>query len=183
MFKPDPVPNHTDSTLYFPYMFKDDEFNRNLYTPSLTDDKASTEEVNEILGEVESEMRRYFDSSNNVFCYSMGAFAAIAGTMTFFTRKYKLKENPKIAKRMYFVELGVIALCLVPYLKYDYDSTQEAKRTTIEIFNKYNPVWSEKGLRWHVPERSFPRWVELCKDYKAVNNDAGFSSEQMSDRE
>jgi len=157
------IPPTTSTTVVFPSTADGRAFDSGFYSPGLTDGRASFEEINQFLSEINDVRAKTQSQTTGDMCCRVIVFF-------FFIILYVLgmifmtQDNPEL------VPVGVIgfiilAVCLVIF------QTKKLNRIRTEfqakcqaIVNQHNQNFASRGLRWHLPVY-FPRWVELWKDY------------------
>ena len=160
------IPPTTDYTVVFPHDDLAKRFDTGFYSPALTDGRASKEEIEQVLREVEA-VRKPFASKivSAVCCYILSLFAAIGG---FIFLMISVGGGPG-GDMIPFYIIGYIAFLvaiIVVFALRIKSITEQMKTKCREVLDRQNQNFASRGLRWHIPVH-FPRWVELWKDYRA----------------
>ncbi len=156
------IPPSSAYTLVFPSPNFDSKFDSSSYTPNLTDGKASTQEINQVLSYIETTIKPFNEKIKRagyiLLAYVILSFLPAA--ILFFAKGDK--SPPFIVSIIAFCAGAIIGLVLwIAYInKVDAKMLPKCK----EVVERHNQDFFSRGLRWHLPT-SFPRWVELWKDY------------------
>jgi len=162
------IPPTTDYTIVFPHDAVSKRFDSGFYAPGLTDGRASREEIDQVLNEVEN-VRRPLASKivSALCCYIFGLFAAI-GSYVFFMVAMA-GGDPELIPFFVIGFIGLIVALVWIFVVRVKNLTEQIKTKSRQVIDRHNPSFASRGLRWHVPVH-FPRWIELWKDYRAGNN-------------
>jgi len=162
------IPPTTDYTIVFPHDAVGKRFDSGFYAPGLTDGRASREEIDQVLTEVEN-VRRPLNGKivSAVCCYIFGLFAAVGGYV--FLMVSMASEVPDMIPFFVIGFIGLIIALIWIFIARVKNVNVEMKTKCKAVVDRHNPNFASRGLRWHVPVH-FPRWIELWKDYRAGNN-------------
>ncbi len=160
------LPTTNPNTIVFPS--SDEGFDLNAYSPVLTDGRASTEEVVQVLKELESlkrplSKRKTFTVIAFILIFlSLGVGFGV--TLNIIITRRPTLIGVVIAPFFIFLFLGI--LCFMGALKRIRD---EQRKGANAVISQANLVFASKGLRWVLPY-AFPNWIELWKDYAMPSN-------------
>ena len=156
------VPPTTEYTVIFPSTDFEAKFDSSFYAPNLTDGRASTQEITQVLSDLESTRKPW-----TLKIRRAGYIMLLYVFLSFFTFLYFLLtvggESGIFIIGIIAYLVGIIAavLILILYLK-KVDGKMRPKCQ--ETIDRHNQNFAPRGLRWHL-SKDFPRWVELWKDY------------------
>jgi len=174
------TPPTTDMSLVFTYDQRKNKFDRNFYSPALTDGKISYEHMELFLRDAEEILRKKIGKVKTLF--KLFALWMIVGlfTMMFLavdsldTIDMDIDSSDDgfegdgvdaafmtIIGYMFFVVFVGLLLC-----KFHRRSQNKARKAIQSLIDKKYPMFGAQGLRWSMPAH-FPHWIELWKDYKA----------------
>ncbi len=159
-------------------VFNSDSFTKKFdsasYYPHLTDGKASTEEINHVLREIEK-VQKPFNSQllSVLICYIIFLFTSV-GFYAVFMMNFTELDIAIIA--IYFVLfVAAVVFNLIIYVTRTRGIREKMKLKCKNVTEKHNQYFMKRGLRWHIPEK-FPKCIELWKDEKPQN----FGNQQPS---
>jgi len=163
-----PVPITNPYTIIFPGDKNTKGFDVGAYNPALTDGRASNEEINQALKEIESVRRPFYKKmlvsiSTYVFALIFGVIAYI-GLTSYLNKNHSTFANYLIYPFIIYI-FGSVVFFIMSIKK----NRMNGRKAALEIVSKYNLIFASKGLRWHLPVH-FPKWVELWKDYLGQPN-------------
>ena len=165
MISNEPIHSNTDKVIIFPYNISQGKFETKDYKVSQTNQRASKDDISDVLGEVENAIKSKMHESDKIMNYVVVySFIVLGGGTMFSASKGWLKDANKSVK-MSILELALIAPAIWYGVNFSIEKTNEIKTMADIIFDRHNTVWSQKGLRWNAP-KAFPKWVELSKEYK-----------------
>ena len=181
-----PVPPSTQYTIVFPMNIWAKQYDSSFYNPGLTDGRATQEEITNVLREIQ-EIKKPFN--RKIVCalwlYILGLLGVIAlmvvgivgsvgGTDYEYVYTdgywhYEYVDNDNTGLLVGAIIGGIFGMIFVIFVFACYVAkTSKASRIPVQaLFNRINPDFSTRGLRWHMPVH-FPRWVELWKDYVSL---------------
>ena len=161
------IPPTTDACIVFPFNEQNETFNRNFYSPILTEGRASREEINKILGQFETTIQAGRTGYKILTClftiFFIGGFIFTAFlTFSIFSSDPSSKEifYPPIIMFVLFTIFGCILSMRGKAVG------EEARMACQQIING-NHQFNAVGLRWNLP-MNFPAWVELWRDYRSA---------------
>jgi len=163
------IPPTTSHTLIFPLNSRSNQFDPGNYAPSLTDNRATYHEIQQVLKSLNHSRQPIFKKEIKVvLIYLVLVFSF---TILFFIINAFLIPYSSI------LLFGVILLFLAFYIisvifmtKYAQDLKNEAIELAKQVIAESSEKFGEKGLRWNIP-KDYPRWVELCNDFKGRQGD------------
>ena len=171
-----PVPATSLYTIVFPLDGFKSQYDASFYNPGLTDGRATQEELNQVLREVEAVKKPF---SSKVVCalwlFLLGFLASLAvmiavpiicsGTGYFDEYGY-YHDDTNVGGMLAGIFGGLFAMIfvIVYFIVYANRKTKETRVAVQALLDRVNPNFTSRGLRWHLPLH-FPRWIELWKDY------------------
>lgn len=185
MFKPHLVriPPTTNKTIIFPYDPRIKGLHTNHFNPELIDNRASSEEINKVLFEIELILRLYEPNSTPTS-------QSIKGFLLVFLVVYIILVCLGTIPGLILVIVGVVFLALGFLFGFAYSncynsSYREGKSLIQAVLKRFNPEFNAKELSWWMPDDSL-YWVELRKDYirgEEVSQNMGVGIEVEDKRE
>ena len=182
-----PVPPTTQYTIVFPMNVWAKKYDSSFYNPGLTDGRATQEEIDQILREVQ-EIKKPFNRKLvcALWLYILGLIGCIAlmilgiidsvGTTeyVYVDGYWETVENDNTGELVGSILGGIFGAFFVIGIFVCYATKiNKASRVPIQaLFDRVNPNFTSRGLRWHMPVH-FPRWVELWKDYVSLGQPTG----------
>jgi hypothetical protein len=182
-----PTPPTTDFSLVFEFDRKHNKFDRSFYSPALTHGRASAQQVDSFLGEVERILKKKIGPVKKVM--TIFAFFAIAGFAAFFLLMLNIMagdwdydyynddsdDSIIVSNDDTFDDVDALLIALLGYLGglifysilvniYRNRRYRKAKKAINALVERHSPAFAAQGLRWNVPKHF--RWVELWKDYR-----------------
>jgi hypothetical protein len=169
------TPPTTDLALVFPFEKSSNKFDRNFYSPALTDGRVSVEQVDNFLRKVEQVIKRNARKVKiasfilgfiliSGFCATV--FSMFGGLDESLTEEEIDYDDPDTVFFMLFAFLFIAVFSSLGFNAYVKHKGTKAKKRIQSIVEKTSRVLSPLGLRWNMPLH-FPHWIELWKDYKA----------------
>jgi len=173
------TPPTTDMSLVFTYDQRKNKFDRNFYSPALTDGKISYEHMELFLRDAEEILRKKIGKVKTLFklftlWVIVGLFTMMflafdfLGTIDIDSDEVDTYEDDgldaafmTIVGYTFFVVFVALLLC-----KFHRRSQNKARKAIQGLIDKKYPMFAAQGLRWSMPGH-FPHWIELWKDYKA----------------
>jgi hypothetical protein len=156
------VPKTSPSVIIIPYEELGNKFDTSAYSPALTDGRASLEEINQVLNDLEATRAPFTSKILGNICYYILSTFLMIGAIALCAAFVK-----KHGKGM----LVLIICSVVMYIAVIIVLTKRSKRLNAQLIaeckavaDRHNSSFASRGLRWYVPSH-FPRWVELWKDY------------------
>jgi len=138
------------------------------YSPSITNDRLSSFQVNNLLKKLEL---LHIKQSRNIKFYCGVGFMVNFAWMSEILRYEASSQYTKGAILLPFgISLGIIG-CLALW---EYRRTEKEKRAVID---EENQVLREKGVRWYLPENS--QTIELHTDYKFLRYRSEINDEDV----
>jgi len=164
------APPTTDWTIVFPYVNEDKLFDRGFYSPSLTDGRVTLADISPVLREMEVIIKRKLGCENCLITFLV--IFILTSTILLFSIFLDGGYFPSrwMPVGIYLVLVVLLSSSISLDIK---RRKREAKLLCQKLVDVYNVRFATVGLRWYLPP-SFPRWVELWKDYRGgqqpVNN-------------
>ena len=157
------VPLSTDYVIVFPVNSSDKKFSRSIYSPAMTNGRASSEDIDQALSLFEIALSRGISYSDVVkgiksFCWRFVLPFIILLCL----------EGNYMLRRSETVWLCFVAYCFTGIYYLFANKNAQTKRTkadTERIIDLVQPSYLKKGLRWRIPEGSYG-WIELIKEYR-----------------
>jgi len=157
-------PISTDYTIVIPYEFFKGRFSKTVYTPEMTENRASNEEINQVLAKVEDILSSKPSYAKTFFSLLM--IYIIAGIIAFLLQKPFNYTFQYWFEGSFFLFLGVV------FFAFLFIYANQVKKRKAEVNDYIDSIqygFKQRGLRWHLPQQ-FPQWIEIFKDYRAVSN-------------
>lgn len=173
-----PVPPTTDLTIIFPLDAFARSYDSSFYSPVLTGGRASHEEINQILAEVQT-IRKPYAKKVGLFlcCFFFYLIACIFGLLLW-DFNVDLSDGANVAIGI-VVFVAAVIVGMIVFIKTIKNMTIESRNKVQDLFARVNANFTGRGLRWNAPVH-FPRWVELWKDFNAQNtNQPGYVPPQV----
>ena len=162
------IPPTTDYTIVFPHDDFGKRFDSGFYSPALTDGRASLEEINQILAEVEIIRRPLAGKMCGALCcYIVSIIASVVAYVLFMVSM--INNNSGLFPFLIAGFIGMIILIFWVFIVRVKNIHENIRKKCKEVIDKHNHNFVSRGLRWHLPIQ-FPRWIELWKDYRAASN-------------
>lgn len=162
---PTPQPTISDFQIFFPYTLNKSCFDREIYTPELTENRATTEEVNTVLDELESAVEPTVKAAKTYLGIYMGFFLTTNLILPFLYERSERFQKMLSARALIIGNTTIIGLATVKFFYTMKGKESEARELSLKVFDKYNTAFMEKGLRWNIP-KNFPKGVGLWRLYK-----------------
>ena len=151
------IPSSTDYTIVIGLARDEKKFDRTLYDSAMTGGRASLEEVDQVLTQIENLFPKR--SSWKTIGWTTLALALLP---CFYIRAcYDLS----ILQIYLLVVFLIMTLLFVLAGKSNINNNKEAYNQANMLLQRFQPSFDAKGLRWHVP-KAFPNYVQLFKDYR-----------------
>ncbi len=173
------IPPITRDTIVFPaWNSKIPEnfmFSHEFYSPEMTDDRISREEIQDFISEVNADQRKTSKNHDSGRSKEEGVLRIYLFLCLMFLPQYIDRYfDHFVAEIMIVTNISAVTI-LIFYMVLSDNRHNKEKNIKIragcqKIVDKYNETLSIRGLRWHLPEK-FPLWIELCKDYKDQSRD------------
>jgi len=149
-----------DYVIVFPMNSSDKRFSRTIYSPEMTNGRASSEDINQALSLFELALSRDISTSEMIksFCWR---FLLPLILLMMFTANYMLRR-PEVIWSCFaaYCVVGIIYLFTSKNAQ-----TKKAKAESQGILDFVQPGYLKGGLRWRIPEESYDR-IELIKEYR-----------------
>jgi hypothetical protein len=169
------IPPTTAYTVVFPFDAAGKRFDTGFYSPGITDGRASAEEINHVLAEIENTRRPIAAKMVSAICCYIFSLFAVVGCYVFgmVSIAGTAPESIPFLVIGFIVAIVAVIWVFIARLK----KVNEELRTKCKVVaDRHNQNFASRGLRWHIPVH-FPRWVELWKDY-ASQSGQGFPGPQ-----
>jgi len=154
------VPLSNDYVIVFPMNPSDKKFSRTIYSPEMTNGRASTEELNQALTFFELAMSRAVtpsDLKKSFWQRFLFPFLLIWIFCTFF--------RPRCFEPFWFCFVVYCIVGIYNLFKNRNAQNKRAKADSQGVLDFIQPGYLQKGLRWRIPEESY-EWIELIKEYR-----------------
>ena len=154
------VPLSTDYVIVFPINSQDKKFSRSIYSPAMTNGRASSEDINQALSLFELALSRGISTSEMVksFCWR---FLLPLVMLMFFEGNYMLRRSESI----WFCFVVYCIVGIFSLFANKNAQTKRAKEDSQGIIDLVQPGYLKRGLRWRIPDESYG-WIELIKEYR-----------------
>jgi len=156
---------NTKQFIRFSWNFGRSSIKRSDYCPTYTDERATFDEVDRFLSEVE---RIYFKIMKPVYVYGTAALLYTAISLLFNILGHKEEKNNQLA---WLVEaawyLSYLFVFSLGYFFYEYKKEKVVSQLQL-LIQLYHTSFGAKELRWVIPG-DFPEGIELWKDYQVSN--------------
>jgi len=164
------APPTTEYTVVFQFDQIGKRFDTGFYTPGLTGGRASLEEINHVLADIENTRRPIASKAiSAVCCYILSLFACIG--VYIFALISISDSAPDMIPFFIIAFIASMILVIVVFIVRIRKINEETKTKCKAVADRHNQNFASRGLRWHIPV-NFPSWIELWKDYQ-VQNSAG----------
>lgn len=158
------VPPTTDFTVIFPFDKHTGKFDRLFYYSALTDGRASQDQIDLFLREIEQILQRKSKPINIIiWLFVFLAFSVLLGLTYHHMDRYDT-EREMVIKTM-IAYLFVVVLCSGTIQLYRRHTKKKAKKAIEAAIRRSYLEFEAQGLRWNIPA-GFPKWIELWKYYK-----------------
>ena len=156
----------TKQFLRFSWSFLRSKIQRTHYCPTHTDERATFEEIDRFLGEVE---QIYFRLMRPVYLY--GIIALLYASISMFIILFTGKDDQNKTQYDWVIEaawyLSYLFAFSIGYFFYEYKKEKVSANVHL-LIQMYHSVFGAKELRWVIPG-DFPEAIELWKDYLVSN--------------
>ncbi len=154
------TPLSNDYVIVFPLNLSDKKFSRTIYSPEMTNGRASTEEVNQALSLFELAMSGAVTKSE--FSTSLRRrFLYPFLILWVFCMFIMYRSSPLLW--LGFAIYCIVGICCLFRNKKTQNTRTKADSQSVLDF--VQPGYLSKGLRWRIPEESY-EWIELIKEYR-----------------
>ena len=159
------MPPTTSHVVVFPFKSADKKFDSSFYTPALTDGRVPFEEITQFLAEIEAQKPT---AQSNASPWRLVAllFLFILWTFRFVVQS---KMDSDMIPYVFLVVIVLVLVIIFILVVTSKRGVNEPRPKCQAIVDKYNQNLASRGLRWYLPV-SFPKWVELWKDYPQNQN-------------
>ena len=162
-----PAPLSTDYVIVFP-LNSDKRFSRTIYSSAMTQGRASTDDVNRALNLFEIIFSRLNVAAGDLWKSLFFRFIMPFIALMFCEMGYMIRYSGPIW--FFFFVYCFFGIC---YLLYNRNKqTVRAKEDIENIIKTVQPGYSQRGLRWRIPEDSC-NWIELIKEYREAEQPSG----------
>ena len=161
------LPCTNEQTIIFPYNKKTRIFDDSFYSTSLTDGRATIGEVNNFLNQVEIIIKQRKGSITSAACLVVSLVLIMVSGLAlyngnFFNVEYDIAYIA-LAGYLCFILLNAEVLRI-----YNNYRRRKVRRYVHDLIARNSDIFESRGLRWNLP-MSFPAWIELCKDYREID--------------
>jgi len=151
-------PSSSDSVIVFPWNSSHQKFDRKFYSSDLTQGRASSDDINQVLTLFELIFPRIPSSSIFLTSWTLRfLFPMIVMILFELNRVFRNSDFAWSLLSIYWV-VGLIHL-----FSERYEKREQAKAELEEVLKMVQPAYIKRGLRWRVPEE-LGGWIELMKD-------------------
>lgn len=181
-----PIPSTTASTIVFPFKRRPKTFETGFYSPELTDDQVSLEEVNQFFSKIHSafhsplskEDQRRLNEPPLLRLYLTGPLSILILVII----QIHFEEVMTLRETLILVIIwsNSVGLSLIwnwinegfkPYpVILEFEKCQD-------IVDEYNETLQARGFKWRLPDQ-FPHWIELTKDLEKRANEVQAETEE-----
>lgn len=154
----------TDYTIVIPYEFFQGKFSKTVYDSQMTENRASNEEINQVLGNVEEILSRK-PSYAKTFGILLTIYL-IAGLIAFLLQNTFNYTFQYWFEGSFWLFLGIV--CFTFWMMY-VNQWRKRKVEAGDYIDSIQHGFKQRGLRWHIPQQ-FPQWIEIFKDYRGATN-------------
>ena len=164
------VPLSTDTVIAFP-LTSNKKFSRSIYTPEMTQGRASSDDINQTLTLLEVIFTRT-PSKLSLIMSLVFQLVLPFWLLIFIIEEYTYYrfQGPKMILLLFLI----YCIIGISYLIYKHRRQMNTAKADIEeVIKIVQPGYLKKGLRWRIPEESRD-WIELIKEY---HTDVKFSSD------
>jgi len=157
-------PMTIDSPIIFPYHIESRTFERDFYSPDLTEGRASIEDVNNILSKFEQVYKEAIRRNNIVLyvcCFFLIANAVCSAVLGIFVIAEYISSKILMALVALYIMAFLDVLVLIIARTWSSHFTKKMRADCQQIINQ-NARFSSVGLHWALPN-SFPGNVVLWK--------------------
>lgn len=154
------IPQSTEDILVFPLDKSNDLYDIKFYTSNLTDGRVTFMEIHQVLTAVNTIRQAYTKRMRR----RIGLILAYELVCILFYCLHRSKNSEFLLQ--YVLSYIVFALSgVVAFAFFQTKNARLLKHTVAELLHTEYRFFAFRGLRWNIPD-SFPRWLELHKDYR-----------------
>jgi len=164
------APASTAERLIFP--LRNTEFDSSFYNPSFTDGRAGTEEIRQVLTEIQAVRQPIFANLKKAqTCYVLFVVLSLLAMfcLGFFLAVF---IDPTVAFLSFVIFLFLFVIASWNLRSKVLQAMKDSQAAVNQVLEKYSGSFSSRGLRWSLPAH-FPSWIELHKDYLLSQNAGG----------
>lgn len=162
------IPASTRERLIFP-LAPNNQFDTSSYNPGFTDGRASLEEINQILTEIQAARQPLVDDLHKVYCTYI--LTIILGILATAVLGFILAMT--LGVFLIFVRFVLYMILLfwsmMTFRTKIIKLNEQTKAVAQKVIDNYSGSFGSRGLRWAMPMH-FPMWIELHKDYLISEN-------------
>ncbi len=163
------IPATTSHTLIFPLNSKSNQFDPGNYSPQLTDNLASYQEIQQVLISLNNSRKPIFQKEiKSVLLYVLGIFFFTA--LCFIANLFLLPYSSTLLFGIILLFLGIYTILVFFFTKYTQSLKEETIRLANQVLEDYSDEFMKRRLRWNIP-KEYPKWVELCNDFRGKMKD------------
>ena len=156
-------PPSSDFTIVFLYKLTDRKYNKEVYSPIMTGGRASHEEINQVLSELEALLNKIPSDLTILSLLLFFLFVPAILVIIYFS----FSDYVNITTYGFYFLFGwllYMSLISIILSKWKKSKIEYVKKQTNICIKTHQEHFMTKGLRWNIPH-SFPAWVDLNKDY------------------
>ncbi len=161
------IPPNTARTVVFPLNTGSKTFYTNFYSPDLTRDQVSIEEVNQFFSKIHSafhDPRPVNIWTSFGFTLLVSYLLPLAAFIILIPKNMDMMSGEGLFFYVTFVEYIIITLVWFESRRgYKPQPVDPLFERCQDVVDEHNEILRGRGLRWRLPEQ-FPLWIELTKD-------------------
>jgi len=157
-------PSSSDSMIIFPFSPIEIKFNREFYSPGMTEGRASSYDINQVLTLLELVFPR-FPTTFSYLVSCVWRFLLPAVILIIFDIGEILKDSTSFWI-FFFVYWGFGNSFLLFQREH---AAKKAREDLQGLLAMVQLGYMQRGLRWRIPEQH-SRWIELVKEYNEEQN-------------
>lgn len=165
----DDIPASTKTMIVFPWLEASKEFDKKVYTPEMTDNRATTEQVHQFLDIMTNIVKeKHYTETFKAAIALLKISAPLALVLYLFEGTLNITVRNVILFFFAWASAWFLAHLLNQQRKKS--NSERIKQQLKTAFEKHSleslyKAFDKKGLRWKIPAQ-FPYWIELYKDYE-----------------
>jgi len=162
------IPNGGYSVIYIPINKSTNKFSRTVYTPKMTEEKITSEELNQVLNDLELVTKKLPTNLSNILTiidlFVLPLIAFVMLMESWYCSYYDHSTDSYRRTERSWTPLFIYYFIALPYynLSKKYQPVK-IKAQTDSIVQMYQSQFNQKGYRLFIPF-NFPDWIEIHKD-------------------
>jgi len=164
---PVPAPKSSSTCLVFPFSSLTNQYDSSFYDPTMTDGRATYEEVSQILIELQDSYNEIIaDMRSATMKLMILGLLIVPLVCLIFVKTLRFLYQSYIDEGTFAIAIALICTYFAGRCFSSAQARNQTERETAphKIFAQANQSFVPKGLRWVVP-LDYPWWVELHKVY------------------